>query len=434
MSHEKPGEPANEYQTGGWKAHWILIVCSLLYMINYVDRTVLTVVVQPMKVELGLSDSDIGLLLTAFTLCIAIFSFPVAYLIDRWSRKKSIAVMAFIWSIFTYVTGLAKNFVGILIPRMLVGVGEAGFSAGGTAMITAAYKPQKHGMALGIFNVAISVGAALGTIIGGILSVKMGWRFPFFIFAVPGILLGICALFLKDYKTVKVSNSGSSGAGFFNSVAALLKIPTLRWFFVGYGMMLIMSQAQMAWTPALIMREFNVKEDVAGSIAGAGVVLAVIGAILGGWFTDFWHKRNRKSRMLLPAITALISAFLLAISALLLSVNWVIAAIIASFYGLIYFVGAPALSVVSQEVIHPSHKGLSWGLTVFCMYFLGGAWSPWATGSISDALGGGARGLQMAIAISCIGGLAAAFCFLMGSRSFISDADKVKGTVIESEK
>ena len=434
MSANPKSTDDQNYQTGGWKAHWILIVCSLLYMINYVDRTVLTIVVQPMKIELGLSDSDIGLLLTAFTLSIAIFSFPVSYLVDRWSRKKSIAVMAFIWSIFTYVTGLAKNFVGILIPRMLVGVGEAGFSAGGTAMITAAYKPQKHGAVLGIFNIAISIGSALGTIIGGILSVKMGWRFPFFIFAIPGILLGICALFLKDYKTVQLGSSGSNGAGFFSSIAALLRVPTLRWFFVGYGLMLIMSQAQMAWTPALIMREFNVKEDVAGSIAGAGVVLAVIGAILGGWFTDFWHKRNGKSRMLLPAITALISAVLLAAAALILGINWVAAAIIASFFGLIYFVGMPALGAVSQEVVHPSHKGLSWGLTVFCMYFLGGAWSPWVTGSISDALGGGARGLQIAIAISCIGGLAAAFCFLMGSRSFISDADKVKDAVIESEK
>ena len=186
MSEQKSDVPVNDYQTGGWKAHWILIVCSLLYMMNYVDRTVLTVVVQPMKVELGLSDSDVGLLLTVFTLSIALFSFPVAFLVDRWSRKKAITLMAFIWSAFTFTTGLARSFVGVLVPRMLVGVGEAGFSAGGTAMITAAYKPQKHGAVLGIFNVAISVGAALGTVVGGILSVKMGWRYPLLHLRHPG--------------------------------------------------------------------------------------------------------------------------------------------------------------------------------------------------------------------------------------------------------
>ena len=433
MSEQKTGVPVNDYQTGGWKAHWILIVCSLLYMMNYVDRTVLTVVVQPMKVELGLSDSDVGLLLTVFTLSIALFSFPVAYLIDRWSRKKAISLMAVIWSAFTFVTGLAKNFVGVLIPRMLVGVGEAGFSAGGTAMITAAYKPQKHGAVLGIFNVAISVGAALGTVIGGILSVKMGWRYPFYIFAIPGVILAICALFLVDYKTVP-SGTGGDRPKFFSSVLGLLKIPTLRWFFLGYGLMMITSQAMLAWTPALIMREFNVKEDVAGSIAGSAVVMAIIGALLGGWLTDFWQKRNSKSRMLLPGWTALVSGLLLVAAVLLLGTSWPLAAAMAGLVYLIYYVGMPALSAVSQEVVHPAYKGLSWGLTVFFMYMLGGAWSPWLTGGISDSLGGGAHGLEIAIIIACAGGVAGGLCFFMGSRSFSADADRVRGVRIEAEK
>jgi len=430
MREEKPGIPTKEYQTGGWKAHWILIICSLLYMVNYMDRTVLTVVMQPMKTELGLSDADLGLMATIFMLSIAICSFPIAYLIDRWSRTKSIALMAFFWSGFTYLTGLAKNFIGVLIPRMFVGVGEAGFSAGGTALVTAAYKPEKHGSMLAIFNIAISIGTALGMILGGMLSVKMGWRFPFLIFAIPGVILGICALFLKDYKTVK--NTGSTKVGFFQSVSAVLKIPTLRWFFLGYGLMLIMSQTQLYWTVPLLMRQFDIKEDTAGLIISAAVPLAIIGSLLGGWLSDFWQRKNKKGRILLPALTALISAIFLATAVFVLKLNWVAAAVLAGFYGFVYFIGVPALSAISQEVIPPANKGLSWGMTVFFMYMLGGAWAPWAVGGISDILGGGAGGLSTAFIISCIGGIAAGLCFFMGSRTFVSDADKVKDAKLES--
>ncbi|MGD0855654.1 MAG: MFS transporter [Dehalococcoidia bacterium] len=434
MSNDNPTGPVNEYQTGGWKAHWILIICTLLYAINYMDRTVLTVIMQPMKLDLGLSDSDVGLAVTIFTLSVALFSIPILYLVDRWSRTKMLLLMAIAWSIFTFLTGMAKNFIGVLLPRMFVGVGEAGFSGGGTAMITAAYPKEKHGMMLGIFNIGITIGSALGMIIGGIISVKFGWRYAFFIFAVPGILLGICALFLKDYKTVENTGSGSGLASLFQSIAALLKIPTLRWFFLGYGLLLLMSQAQMYWTVPLVMREFNIKEDSAGLILSIGIPLAVIGALLGGWFSDFLHKKNRKGRMLLPAWTALLSAVFLAIAFIVFHLNWQVAGAFATAYGFIYYVGMPALGAVSQEVIPPAHKGLSWGMTIFCMYMFGGAWSPWAVGGISDALGGGAGGLTWALLFSCIGGIGAALCFFMGSRTYVADADKVKNAVLLAEK
>lgn len=99
-----------EYQTGGWKAHWILIICAFLYMINYMDRTVMTIVVHPMK--LVLSDADLGLLQTVFMVCLALFSFPVAYLADRWSRKKAIALMAILWSGAIFITSIGRNFIG----------------------------------------------------------------------------------------------------------------------------------------------------------------------------------------------------------------------------------------------------------------------------------------------------------------------------------
>ena len=136
---------SKQYKTGKGASLYILIICTLLYMVNYMDRQVVAAVVEPMKAALSLTDAEVGVLGTVFLLSIALFSFPVAYLIDRWSRRKSIAIMAILWSGFTFLTGKAWNFASLVIPRSLVGVGEAGFSAGGTAMVGAAYSAKKRG-------------------------------------------------------------------------------------------------------------------------------------------------------------------------------------------------------------------------------------------------------------------------------------------------
>ena len=433
MSVKTSNTDDRNFQTGGWRAHWILIVCSLLYMINYMDRTVLTVVLQPMKLEMGLTDSEMGILQTVFILSIALFSFPIAFIVDRWSRKKTIGLMAITWSIFTAVTGLARNFVGVLLPRAMVGVGEAGFSAGGTAMITAAYPREKHGWALGIFNVVIPLGAAIGTILGGVLATSMGWRTPFFIFAAFGALAGIAAFFMSDYKTV-TEDIGGGLKGFGQSIAGILRIPTMKWYLLGYGLLGLMVQAALAWLPAFLMRAYNWTEAQAGTVAGIIGLCAIIGAPLGGFIADYWNRRNSRAHLYLPALTTLVSALALAAAFLSLQVSFAIGLSFGILYGIINVLGLPALGIVSQNVIPPAHKGLSWGLTVFSMYFLGGAWSPWLTGAISDALGGGADGLKWAIIICSVGGVLAFLCFLAGSRSYPSDVDRVKGSVLQSEK
>jgi MFS family permease len=170
----KESGDSREYKTGKGDSLYILIICTLLYMVNYMDRQVLAAVVEPMKAALSLNDSDIGVLGTVFLLSIALFSFPVAYLVDRWSRRKAIGIMAISWSAFTLLTGKAWNFWTLLVPRGLVGVGEAGFSAGGTAMIGAAYSSRKRGAVMGIFNMAIPLGVALGSVLGGTLAKSSG--------------------------------------------------------------------------------------------------------------------------------------------------------------------------------------------------------------------------------------------------------------------
>jgi len=159
-----------EFAISNAAAWYTLIICTLLYMVNYMDRQVFSAATELIKKDLGLLDSHIGTMQMLFLLGMALFSFPASYLVDRWSRPKTIALMAFAWSALTFITALGDSFAGVAIPRLLVGCGEAGFAAGGTALIAASFSQANRSRVMGFFNMAVPVGAGLGTIIRGAMA------------------------------------------------------------------------------------------------------------------------------------------------------------------------------------------------------------------------------------------------------------------------
>jgi MFS family permease len=420
-----------EYPMGGMSAHSILIVLSLLWMINFMDRQVMSAVLEPMRIDLGLSDTQAGALHTIFLLSISFFSLPIAFLIDRWSRRKAVAIMAVIWSVFTFVTGLGRSFAGVFSPRIIVGVGEAGFSAGGTAMITAAYPPESRARAMGIFNIFVPLGAALGYILGGYLSANYGgWRTPFYVFAVPGVILGIASFFLKDYRTVSAPDSGKR-PGFFATFVFLWKIPTLKWLYIGHAMHNIMAVSILVWLPTFLMRSHNITEAKAGMTVGIISLMAIIGSPLGGFLADLWQKTNPRGRMLVPVVGDLTAAALL-VPALIMDVSG-IGLILMFAFGIFLMLGLPSIHTITQDVVTPGMKGMSWGMIILVIYLLGGGWAPAGIGLISDSLGGGAYGVKMALFIAPAAGLLAGILFLIGSRHYAADVKKVKHEIIEEE-
>lgn len=421
-----------QFQVGGAGARRILIVCSLLYMMNYMDRAVLAAVLEPLRLDLGLNDTQAGLLGTIFMICIALFSFPVAFLVDRWSRRKAVGIMAITWSVFTYITGLGRSFIGVIIPRALVAVGEAGFSSGGTAMIAAAYPVESRSRVMGIFNLSIPLGGALGVILAGYLSARFGgWRTPFFIFAIPGILLGVAAFFLRDYRTADEQDGADGRRGFLSSAAALFRIPTLKWVYIGFGMRNLMAFSIMGWTVAYVMRSRGIAEDRAGLILGVVSLMAIVGAPLGGFLADLWQKRNSRGRMYVPAIADILGAAV-AIGAFALDLRGLGFALLI-IWGMLATLGLPSLSSISQDVVTTGFKGMAWGMAVLCMYLLGGAWGPLLVGKISDALGGGTGGLRIALMIASVGGFIGGFLFLLGARFYPKDRAKVRDSTLEAE-
>ncbi|NNF99361.1 MAG: MFS transporter [Desulfobacteraceae bacterium] len=432
------------FQVGGGKATYVLVVCSLLWMINFVDRQILSVVLEPMKLDLGLTDAQAGWISTSLFLGMAIFAIPVSYCADRWSRKKLIGIMAIAWSIATILTGLGKSFLGILLPRLATGTGQAGFSSAGMALISTSYPEEARAKKMGFFNLFQVVGIMAGSIFGGYLSVNFGgWKTPFIVFAVPGIILGFLAFWMQDYQTIELLDDSNRSHGLFDNLKTLLKIPTLSWFYAGYTMFTAMGVAVLTWLPALVIRKFGVDEDIAGLFMACIAVFSLIGVVLSGILADRWQKKNPAGRMRFAAVMTLMSTigiFLTLICSFLIhegsysepSIWLVIGMFSIPIFAITVAAVNPPVMAVSQSVVTQDLKGLAWGLGTTLVMIMGGAWSPTATGYLSDWFGGGTRGLTLALVTISFLGLGGFLCFWRSSLYYAEDVRKVKDKILFS--
>src|SRR2546423_3862149 len=175
-----------------------LTLLTLLNFFNYIDRNILFGVQPLIKEEFHVSDARLGFLTTAFFICYMIVSPFIGGLADRWSRKIIIVIGAMLWSAATLLTTITHNYTELLIRHTVVGIGEATFVVIAPAYIADLFSIERRGRMLAYFYLAIPVGSAIGYIIGGFLGTRLGWRAPFYVGAVPGILVGLAFLFTRE--------------------------------------------------------------------------------------------------------------------------------------------------------------------------------------------------------------------------------------------
>ncbi len=427
-------QQSDSFKVGGRQAAYVLIICSLLRAISYADWQVMSVVMEPMKHDLGLTDAQAGLAGSAFFLGIIVFTLPVAQLVDVWSRAKMIGLMAVGWSIFTLGTGFVGGLASLIAMRLGVGIGEAGFGPGGTALVSASYPKAKQGQKLGIFNVFITVGVIVGVVAGGYLSANHGgWRTPFLVFGIPGIILGLLAFFMQDYRLVEADGSAVVHQSLLVNLKQLLKIRTLRWLYLGLGMYAVLQISVGTWLPSLLIRAYGIKEDKAGLVMGAVTLIGLAGPILGGYLSDKWQQKYAGGRMRLAAITiAIASVFvwlvLLAAFDLDNKPLMFFCAAMMPLHSIFVGMALPAVAATSQEVVPAKLKGLSWGAATMALYLLGGAWGPLLVGAVSDSFGGGYEGLSIGLAITSAFGLVASWAWFITASHVEADTKAVEAS------
>jgi MFS family permease len=415
--------------------NYIFALLFLLYMFDYVDRTVVTSLFPFLKADWNLSDTQCGLLVSAVYWSIVALTLPVSILVDRWSRKKTIGIMAVLWGLATGLCAFTKSFGHLFSARTLIGVGEAGYAPGGTAMIAGLYPQEKRSWMIGLWNASIPLGSAIGVGLGGIIATHWGWRHAFGLVAIPGLIVAILFFFVKDYKTVELKRKKKlPGMDIKKEVALSTKEifreftnkPSLIFSYFGMAGVVFTTTSLITWLPTYFYRVQGLPESQAGLKSSSIMILALIGAPLGGYIADKWRKKKINARLLFPGISTFLSAVFLFLAfvvfpgkmqyMLLLALGVLITAYIA------------ASSSVTQDVVHAGMRAMSYAVAVVVQNLIGASLGPIVIGAVSDA-----TNIQTAMSILPAALLCASLMFLGGSFFYEKDLAKVEVIKLEAE-
>ena len=415
-------------------AYFAFTLLFLLYMFDYIDRLVVVSLFPFLQQEWNLSDTQCGLLVSAVYWSILLFSFPVSILVDRWSRKKTIGLMSVLWSIATLLCVFTKNFKQLFAARVAIGIGEAGYAPGGTALISALFPAEKRARMLGFWNASIPLGSAIGIAVGGIIAEHLGWRHAFGIVAIPGLVFALLFFYVKDYKTIHLAKPAPPGSTEMKTRQRLTKIAasflikrSLIFNNLAFASNVFVTTALLSWLPTYFHRLDDLPMSQAGVKSGLIMFLAVIGAPLGGYLSDKWTARSKRARMLFPALSSVVSAIILFYAFTYLAGKYQYVALLCSGVTLIMFV--PPGVAVTQDVVHAGLRATSLSINIVIQHTLGSPLGPLFVGAVSDNYG-----LASALRVLPVFTLLAGSLFFVGSFFYIRDLDSVEAVDIVMEK
>jgi len=431
----KNSNPPNDFLLSKGHSYYVFILLFLLYMFDYIDRLIVVSLFPFLKTDWGLSDTQCGMLVSAVYWSILIFSFPVSIFVDRWSRKKSIGVMAVLWSIATVACAFTKNFTQLFIARTAIGIGEAGYAPGGTAMISALFPEKKRSFMVGIWNASIPIGSAIGVALGGFIAVKYGWRHAFGIVALPGLIISFPFFFTKDYKTVDLVRSvKGKGEGSGNQMKMSKKdiikeftgTPSLILTYFAFAGNTFLTTAMLSWLPTYYNRIENMPMQQASFKGSSIMLLAIIGSPLGGYLADTWMKKRINARLLFSSLSSITTAVVFFSAFYFFSGP--LQYYILLFGGVCAIAFASSAIAVTQDVVHPGLRATSYSLCVIVQNLLGSSVGPLFVGVLSDQYD-----IKTALTIASLSSLVAGILFFIGSFYYEKDLAKVEKISIMAE-
>lgn len=278
---------------------FVLGMMLVVMVINSVDRTVLSILVQDIKEDLLLDDRQMGALLgPAFTFFYLLASFPLASFADRGNRRLVISLGLFFWSLFTSLTALATGFWTLFLLRMGVGIGEASASSPGQSLISSYVAPEKRGQSLSVIAIGSVLGLAIGMMLGGYVSEWRGWRTAFVVAGLPGVVFSVVF-----FKTIREPAKPSRPVSWQETLREMWSIRTYRWVVAGQATALFASMGRNLWEPTFLRRVYEMGAGEAGSWYFLTSPLpSAFGIYLGGRFADRLWRRDVRWAMWVPTI------------------------------------------------------------------------------------------------------------------------------------
>lgn len=408
-------------------AYYSLGILTIVYSFNFIDRQLLSILQESIKADLDLTDSHLGLLTGfAFAAFYVTAGIPIARWADRSNRRNIVALAVFIWSFMTAISGLAQNFVQLLLARIGVGIGEAGGSPPSHSMISDIFPPAKRATAMGVYSSGVNIGILFGFLLGGWLNEFFGWRIAFAVVGFPGIILAIIVRF-----TVAEPKRGQSEArtvsaiqpSFTEVLSVLWNRPSFRYLSMGAALNAFAGYATANWTASFMIRSHGMTTGELGTWLAAILGLGgAIGVIAGGFLADKLGKKDKRWYMWMPTL------------ALVIGIPFSAAAFtVGGKYMALMCLIIPGITINSYlgNVIAMTHGlvGLSMRATASAILFfiiniIGLGLGPWSVGILSDyltpTLGASALGMALFYIVPPVM-ILSGLCFYAASRKIKAD-------------
>lgn len=418
---------------GDWRgrAAVILTVLTVINFLNYIDQMLLSSVLEPIKLEFTLSDTQGGLLGSLFVITYTLAS-PLGYLGDRVRRKNIIAAGVALWSLATLAAAFARSYEELLVCRALLGIGEAAYATTAPSIIADLYSPDERSRKLALFYVATPVGSALGFILGGVIGEAFGWRAVFLVGGLPGLVFAALAALLHEPERGRLDGEqvrppGSLGAALWR----LVRTPAWRINTVGLAMMTFTVGGLSLWMPAYLERVHGMSTATAGPVFGAVTVVAgLCGTLLGGGLGDRLQARSAGGYFWISGLGLALSAPLIVLMTTLHDLVAVFAVAFAA--ELLLFLNTGPLNAALVGCVPANLRGTAFAANIFCIHAFGDALSRTLIGRVSDHardlyLAGReptdaavrlaeAAGLNLAIATTALPVLLGGIVLLLGAR------------------
>ena len=370
-----------------------LIVLTALNLLNYADRNILFAVQPLVQDEFHLTKTQVGYLTSAFLGFYMIAAPFVGPLADRYSRKLIIVLGAMFWSGVTLLTALTHTYGQLLVRHTLVGVGEATFVTIAPTFVADLFSEDKRGRILGVFYLAIPVGSAAGYLVGGSLAPIYGWRFPFYIGAVPGFLLALAVLFLKEpergqFDTLPGNPERRTVFGLSHNRAFLTAT-------LGMAAMTFSLGGIQVWMPQFLYSERHYSLQSANFIFGVIIVVdGILASLAGGWLGDYLLRRMKSSYYLVSAVSMALGVPFM-IVALFTSGPAMLPAIAVAAFFLLLNTSPLNAAVINSVDAHIRATAIA--ANIFIIHILGDVPSPTMMGWVADH-----RSLQIAFVLPVI--------------------------------
>jgi MFS family permease len=428
----------------------VLLVLLLANLVNFYDRAIPMILLEPIRKEWNLSDFQLGMIPASFTVVFALACIPLGRLADTTSRKSVMGLGLIAWSAFTALGAASWSFGSFLVTRVAVGIGEASYAPSAIAMIGDLFAPNRRARALGVFSLGLPLGLILAFFtVGALARYFESWRAPFVIAMIPGLLIAALVLRISEPVRGAAEMVRVPQVRIAHPVRRVLGIRTMLWLVPAGAASNFAAYATNSFLVPLFQRYFGLSLEQAAISTGVIVgVTGLVGLTLGGWIADRLHRGSPVNRLLFGGICLALASFGIWLALGLQPSQSGLFVTIFAFAWLLQYAYYVSVFPAIQDVVDPRLRGTAMAIYIAAINVLGGAFGPAVVGYLSDhyaqtaALAAGvsgmteafkAAGLHHAMMAVPVALMISAVAVLMAARHFSADAQTMLARMSEQD-